>query len=624
MRFAAIIAAAFLAVNPLGWDQYGPLRFALISALGFAAIAVSLGAGDSRSQPLPRWAVLGWIGVLFGMIVSTALSNDIWHALIGTPERHLGLATWLLFAGLFAVSSLYPFSAAQNVSRSAVLVALLSGIWAIFESIDLSWFDSDFAGDRVGGPFGQPAFLGAGMVLVVPLAASVAADRASSRLWRAAGATAAIFGLYALLLSESRAAWVGAVVAVEVVVVRRKQVVFGLIVAVLIAILLIFTPYGDRATSLTNLDSGVVAGRVDEWQVGARALLDTPTFGFTGYGPEGYRTVFGEHVDEGYVMTYGREVITDRAHNGLLDTALMGGFIAGAAMLFLHLGLIVTALQRIRAGTAFDVGLGAACLGYITQQLFLFPLAELDPVFWIVAGLLVARRPQRVSVPAPLLSHVSGGRRAVMLTAGALAAIAAIAGLSDVAADHAVLDVVETDDGSSALLAADRARDRRPDSVRYDFIAARAASSRSDGTIDDFRLSLERLESGLETSPRDPAFLSERADVLLEIARRSPDERDLDIAIDALADRDRLDPHNPRTQQSYGIALALSGETDQAIVELKHAALLDPNSIDTLLNLATVQLEDGRIDDGSATLDLLGLLAPTNARAQELRREFLT
>jgi cytochrome c-type biogenesis protein CcmH/NrfG len=112
--------------------------------------------------------------------------------------------------------------------------------------------------------------------------------------------------------------------------------------------------------------------------------------------------------------------------------------------------------------------------------------------------------------------------------------------------------------------------------------------------------------------------------VLLEIARRSPDERDLDIAIDALADRDRLDPHNPRTQQSYGIALALSGETDQAIVELKHAALLDPNSIDTLLNLATVQLEDGRIDDGSATLDLLGLLAPTNARAQELRREFLT
>ncbi|MFT7473580.1 MAG: O-antigen ligase/Flp pilus assembly protein TadD [Verrucomicrobiales bacterium] len=622
MRFAAIIAAAFLAVDPFGWDQYGPLRFALVSTLGFAAIAVSLGSGDLRSQPLPRWSVLGWIGVLLAMSISTATSADSWHALIGTPERHLGLASWVLFAGLFAVSSLYPFSAVEVVSRAAVLVAVASGVWAILESLDIGWFDSAFAGDRVGGPLGQPAYLGAGMLLVVPLAAAAAVDRFNSITARLLGASGTALGLCALALSESRAAWVGALAAAALLVIRRKQIIGGLVGAAAIAALLIFTPLGDRAATLTDVDSGVVAGRLDEWQVGARAVLDTPTFGITGHGPEGYRTVFGEHVDEAYVVTYGRDVITDRAHNGILDTALTGGLSAAAAMLLLQIGLVITALQRIRANTPLDVALGAASIAYVIQQLFLFPLAELDPVLWIVAGLLIARRPHRLSTRAPLFRQVSGGRRAAMFGAGFLSAVAAIAGLSDVAADHAVLDVVEADDGATALRAADRARDRRPDSIRYDFIAARAASA--GGTADDFRTSLDRLQHGLALSPKDPAFLTEQANVLLEIARRSTDERDLDVAMDALEERDALDPNNPSTQQSFGTALALDGQTNAAIAQLEHAAALDPTSIESLLNLALVQLEDGRLDDGATTLERVDDLAPTNANAQQLRRDFLS
>jgi O-antigen ligase/Flp pilus assembly protein TadD len=621
MRFAAIIAAAFLAVDPFGWDRYGPLRFALVSTFGFIAVAVSLGSGDVRSQPLPRWSVLGWIGVLLGMFISTAMSADSWHALIGTPERHLGLASWVLFAGLFAATSLYPFSAAPAISRAAVLVAVVSGIWAILESLDIGWFDSAFADDRVGGPFGQPAYLGAGMLLVVPLAAAFAADRSNSITARLLGASGTALGLCALAISESRAAWMGALLAAAVLVIRRKQIIGGIFGAAAVAALLIFTPYGDRAATLTEVDSRVVAGRLDEWQVGVRAVLDTPTFGITGHGPEGYRTVFGEHVDEAYVVTYGRDVITDRAHNGILDTALTGGLFAAAAMLLLQIGLVITALQRIRADTPLDVALGTASIAYVIQQLFLFPLAELDPVLWIVAGLLIARRPHRLTARTPLFRQVSGGRRAAMLGAGFLAAVAAIAGLSDVAADHAVLHVLEADDDARPLRAADSARDRRPDSIRYDFIAARAASA--GGTIDDFRTSLDRLEHGLALSPKDPAFLTEQANVLLEIARQSTDERDLDVALDALEERDLLDPNNPSTQESFGIALALDGQTSAAIAQLEHAAALDPTSIGPLLNLAVLQLEDGRLDDGATTLDRVDDLAPTNANVQELRREFL-
>ena len=628
MRFGAVIAAALLAVDPFGWDRFGPLRWAVISTLGFVAIAVALGAGDSRSQPLPRWSVIGWVAVITGMGVSSALSTDRWHALIGTPDRHLGLAAWVLFVGLFAVASLYPNSTVSGISRTSVAAAIGCGVWAILEAAGFDAFDTGFADDRVGGPLGQPAFLGAAMLLVIPVAASVAVDRANGWAVRLLGLSGALLGAAALGLSQSRAAWVGASVALICVVLRRRTWLLGALGLAVVVALWFATPLGDRASTLTEINTGVVAGRLDEWQVASRAVFDTPTFGLTGHGPEGYRTVFGAHVDEGYVIRHGRDVITDRAHNGLLDTTLTGGFLAGVGMVLLQAGLLITSLQRMRSADAIDVGLSAAIIGYLTQQFFLFPLSELDPVLWVFSGLLIGRRPQRVEYRPPLFASVSGARQVMMLGAGFLAAVSAVAGLSDVAADHAIDDAVaaldseDPDAAERALQLADEARSRRPDSIRYDFIAARAASIA--GTVEGFEESLERLEAGLETSPTDPAFLEERALVLLEIARRTSDPADLSLALDALELLDASDPNNPSTEMAHGIALALDGRATSGISELEHAAVLDPESIEAVLNVAIIHFENGDLESGRTALERVEALAPSNARAIGLRQEFLS
>ncbi len=622
MRFAALLMASVLAVDPFGWDRFGPLRFALISALGFLAIAISYGAGDQRPQPLPRWTVLGWTILIAAMTVSTVLATDKWTALIGTPERHFGLVTWFLLVGLFAASSLYPNSIIRPVRGGAMWSTAAAGVWAILESFGVGWFDSAFAGDRAGGPFGQPAYLGAAMALLIPVSASLAFDTTANRAIRLCSGASGLLGLIALGLSESRAAWVGFVVAVFIAIIQRRQLIAGVGFAVLLGIVLIATPLGDRATTLGELDSGVVAGRLDEWQVGARALTDTATFGVTGHGPEGYRTVFGRHVDEQYVIDYGREVITDRAHNGILDVTLTGGFAASIGLLLLQLGLGVTAIQRMRADEVFDRALSVGILAYGVQQLFLFPLAELDPVLWIFAGLLLARRPRRTTYPPPLFRTVSGSKQVVMATAGILAAISAIAGLSDVAADHAVKNAIDATEASESLEHADAARERRPDSIRYDFIAARVATE--PGTLDAFSAALERLDHGLELSPNDPAFLAERSSVLLEIARRTDVAGDLALALDAFDALDVLDPNNPAVQSDHGIALALDGRSDAAIEKLNRAILLDPDAIEPLLNRAIVELEAGRLDDGRETLAILEELAPSNATVESLRREFLS
>jgi len=500
--------------------------------------------------------------------------------------------------------------------------ALGAGVWSILEHFDVGWFSSSFAGDRVGGPFEQPAYLGAGMLLVVPVCVGVAVDGERHVLGRVTALMAAVLGVVALGLSQSRGAWLAFAIVAAALIIRRSMFKMGALAVIGVGLLLAFTPVGERMQTLTSTNEGVVAGRIDEWQVGGRALTDTPTLGITGHGPEGYRLVFGQHVDSQYVIDHGRTVITDRAHSGLLDASLSGGLLAGLGMLLLYAGLGITGLQRLRAPDPIDVALAAAVLGFLLQQLVLFPLAELDPVLWILAGLLVARRPRHDNYRPPLFRQVSGARRAAMLGAGLLAALSAIAGLSDIAADHAVANAVDESDPARALELADTARSRRPDSIRYDFIASRIASRA--GTVDAFTTAIERLDDGLSVSPLDPALRVERAAMLLELARRTDTDADREHARTELEALAIDEPRHPRVLMTLGIARALTGDGDSSIEVLERASSLDPGAVDPLINLAVVHLERGELDHGREILDRIDEIAPGNTVAQSLRREFLS
>ena len=76
-----------------------------------------------------------------------------------------------------------------------------------------------FAGGRTGGLLGQPAYLAAAVLLLAPVAAGVALDRAAGRWWRVAAAAAVGSCAAALVASGTRGAWAGAAAAAAVAVV---------------------------------------------------------------------------------------------------------------------------------------------------------------------------------------------------------------------------------------------------------------------------------------------------------------------------------------------------------------------------------------------------------------------
>ncbi|MGH1487832.1 MAG: O-antigen ligase family protein [Acidimicrobiales bacterium] len=610
-------ALAFLSVtvfDPVGWDHFGPVRWMIIPALGFAFIASSIEM--TRFSPPNKLSVSHlWAGLLAWGLIATVAAIDPLHGWIGTPDRRFGWPIWLLCGGLFLVCR-GGNAATTQTSTDAVTKAVAAGgvglgLYTVAELADRA-IDVSFAGDRAGGPFGQPAYLGAVAVLVIPIAVGLAVENRANdqpnnqtdpqvnKVWQVVGWVGAVGGGLALLASQSRAAWLGALAAAVIWLAIYLSGVNHLsaanrsgrltsMAAIVAPLLLIVATPALRARLTSSFgQNGVVQGRLDEWQVGLRALADAPFFG---YGPEGYRAVFGRHVDEQYVIDWGREVVTDRAHAGLLDVGLIFGI--PGALLYLGLMLMVgaAAVRSIRSGRPLQIGLGVAALAYVIQQQFFFPLSEVDPLFWIIAGLSFAGTNGETSSDAltrPVLRQLGRG------LATGLAVVALLAGLADMVANVAVrqaLDNPATVNDPATLddpATVETATSWRPDSIRYRFIASRLA-----GQAGGLNLALQQIERGLQRSSVDPALRGERGRLILERARAttSGSERNAALAEATAALQELVDedPNNPEHRQRLGIALALSGNFDAAEANMERAIILAPEQSEPVQNLREIE-----------------------------------
>ncbi|MGH9157193.1 MAG: hypothetical protein ACRD1K_15450, partial [Acidimicrobiales bacterium] len=114
----------------------------------------------------------------------------------------------------------------------------------------------------------------------------------------------------------------------------------------------------------------------------------------------------------------------------MLDVAATTGIPGAVAYGALVVSVGVLVLRALRRFPPELAGLGAGLVGYLAQSIFLFPVAGLEPVAWLLAGLLVGRAAtatELVSVRPP---------RAATVVAAALAVVAVGAGTADVVADR--------------------------------------------------------------------------------------------------------------------------------------------------------------------------------------------
>lgn len=574
---AAVAPAALVAVDPAGWFPFGPVKWLAVSVLVPAGAAVLLARRPLRVAAAPTAAAAALVA---WQAAAAAMGEDRFYAWIGTPERHLGVLAWALAAlALVAGQSLGTDRERRVVAAGLVAAGVGLGTAAAAEA--LGWEPAVLdTGDRLSGLVGSPAYLGAAAALLLPALFGVAADRSWARAWRAAAAAATAGLAVAAVGSGARAAWFGLAVAGAATgwaqrarLVRRPRLATGIAVAGVgvLAVLVVAGPVGARLAGALDAGEPGGRGRLDEWRVAARVIADDP---FTGVGPEGYRIAFAGAVDAGYERAHGRDPQPDRAHSAPLDLAATGGVPALAAWLAVTALAGRSVVAALRGDRPWLAGIAAGLVAHAAGSLFLFPVVEIEPVAWLLAGLLVGAvpidgTPARLR-PAP---------RPALAALGALAALALVAGIADVAADrHArrAADALAAGDGRTAAAAAASATGLRPDAVRLHLLEGRARIADRQG----FVAGLAAVDRALAVSPDDPVARRERARLLVGRAEATRAPAHVDAARAEVERMLARDPVDSTLWALAAIAADLDGEAGAARRALRRAEDLAPEVAD--------------------------------------------
>lgn len=618
---AALAVGTCLAMDPAGWSPFGPAKWAAVSVLTLLAIAIAL--FDDRWSVEPRTTAL-W-AVLVSLMALAAIGGlDPLYAWTGTPERHLGVLGWALIGGAYVAGQQLRRDDGEALAAGIVTAAWITGGYALIEAV---WGEPiALASDteRLGGPFGSPAMLGAACALLLPTVLGTALDGNLPRWLRRAAIGSAVACLAALVGSGARAAWLGLALAAaawtSMAVVHRRRhphppptaltIPVGgprppgvgrgtggrrrvgpiVTVAAVGVVGVVGLTVGGRLGDVLDRSHGA-ASRVDEWRVAARVIGDHPVLGT---GPEGYRLAVPGNVDAGYERAYGRAVIPDRAHSGALDVTATGGLAAGLVYAALLVLVGIALVRALGEGGRLRAGLAAGVLAYLAQQQLLFPLAELDPLAWLLAGAVVAWRPAPRRAPPrrttdegapggrrPRVSRNRGWRqvrRGGGVFVAGLAAVALVGGALGIVADRldrrALTDIAHGRSTDAVQAASDAVR-RRPDVLSARLVLARA--HQATGTLSGVDAALAEVARALDLSPLDPLALQERGLLLNRRAAITGDGRDVDAALAEWRHLTDVDPVNARWQLELGRAAAAAGDVELARSAWTSAADLAPD-----------------------------------------------
>jgi putative inorganic carbon (HCO3(-)) transporter len=215
-------------------------------------------------------------------------------------------------------------------------------------------FSFDVA-SRFGFPLDHPNT--AGYLLSMSLPLCLLAASAERGWWRGVALVSLAAQLPALMLTYSRAAWLGASVAIIVLACLAKKWKFLIVMLLLAAIsVAAFPPLRQRAATLLRPQSDQsISDRVELANDAMQIAMDKPVLGI-GYG----RGRLKEALRQRYQGTVDENSPIWHTHNVYIELFAETGFLGLAIFLWLAGDILRRLLRRVRAQSSPDAMVGIA------------------------------------------------------------------------------------------------------------------------------------------------------------------------------------------------------------------------------------------------------------------------
>ena len=633
-------------INPWGYNAFElPKVILLRGSMIVSGLILYLQLGTQpeyvRSRTTKRIPPTSILWPIFAFCLSigfaTIFSINRYVSLWGTYDRQQGLLTFITYVALFLIT-VYSLRSQEQVERlwhALVWGSMPVVIYGLIQMIGLDTINWQTSGaSRVLSLLGRSNFLGSYLVLIIPLTIGlllykyslpyVAACDSGNRLKLVRKNTfpasnepdeAKLSGYqigHALLLSlliigqviclgatQARGAWMGFFIAMLMFgflwgMIRRYRIVvivtFLALITVTVFVLLLMLPNGpftgltqvkgfNRLSLLGNLRAGSTAARLTIWQEILPLVLKRPWFG---YGPDTMRPVFDQVFPPHLVYYMGHNVVADRAHNVLLDTAMVSGLTGVIAYVWLILSLAWLAwsgLHRAQKSRQdiFWIAFIAAMSGHLIDMQFTFNVTATAALFWILLGLGFAQwalQKAPADSPRPASSRnvtrnpQPGGRFLWPVVASTCITAIVLCGLPLWA------DNVYRRAGNAQLSHAERSITAQKAVMLWPFepeyrLGLVSALQAEDRFI-EAEIQLNHIQSML---PADAQMWSRRGDLYVDWGRWDPSR--YDHAVNAYRQATLLAPSIAHYHAQLGLILIEQGEQQLGVVELGKAAALD-------------------------------------------------
>jgi O-antigen ligase len=381
---------------------------------------VALMRGEVHVKRVPYgWLLSAFLLLVLASVV-TALDRTV--AVFGNQYAEQGLLAMAAYAAVFLLATQIVdgrrdfLRILQFVALSGAVVALLG----VLQSLGLPYFplaQASYLTERGTSSLGNPDTLGTFLIIPLLLSLGLSLSTPSPRrwLWRTCAAVTAA----SLLLTQTRGAWLGAVVALVIfgVVIYRspKQgrgmsatwVGAGLLLLVGVGAAVYKAATGAQPLLSRLTQTGADGGRLFVWSEVLKIVGKYPVLGA---GPDNIVYAWYRVSNSAQVHTMGIDGVINDAHNYWLGTAVSSGVLAAVLLVAFVAAVLAGSRSAVTERRAVPVSpdragfaaLWAGVVGLAVALVFSPILTPIGLVLWLSLGLLAlpkARPPKESAFP---------------------------------------------------------------------------------------------------------------------------------------------------------------------------------------------------------------------------------